>query len=233
MVKTLAVGGMPGLVAHVRRSSRTRRLSLRVSALDGRVTLSLPKSVPLREAEAFLQERAEWLRSAVASQPPLIPVKPGAKLPVAGKELAVVERSSRACVIEHSAIATRAGRPAGPQVAALLKRHARVHLTAACEKYGAAVGRMPVRITLRDPRSRWGSCTSSGNLMFSWRLAMAPLPVLDYVAAHEVAHLRQMNHSARFWALVRQLCPEYEPRRAWLHRHGADLHRYRFSGEQG
>ncbi len=95
----------------------------------------------------------------------------------------------------------------------------------------ALVGRPFHRLTLRDTRSRWGSCTVDGGLMYSWRLAMAPPEVLDYVAAHEVAHLVEMNHAPAFWAVVRRLVPDYAPRRAWLKQHGQRLHAYRFGGE--
>ena len=83
-------------------------------------------------------------------------------------------------------------------------------------------------LALRDTRSRWGSCTHEGRLMYSWRLAMAPPEVLDYVAAHEVAHLAHMDHSPRFWAAVATLMPGYAPRRAWLRRNGADLMAWSF-----
>jgi predicted metal-dependent hydrolase len=93
----------------------------------------------------------------------------------------------------------------------------------------AARLRLPVgRISLRDPRSRWGSCTATGDLMFSWRLVLAPAFVLDYVAAHEVAHLKEMNHSPAFWAVVRRLCPDYEAPREWLRRNGGALHGWDF-----
>ena len=92
-------------------------------------------------------------------------------------------------------------------------------LRAACDRHAAALGRSYQAIVLRDTRSRWGSCTSDGRLMFSWRLAMAPLAVLDYVAAHEVAHLRHMDHSPRFWAAVAGLVPDYAQHRDWLRRH--------------
>ena len=94
--------------------------------------------------------------------------------------------------------------------------------------YAARLGKGYTRLTLRDTRSRWGSCTSDGGLMFSWRLIMAPPSVLDYVAAHEVAHLAQMNHSPAFWAEVTRIYGDFDPPRQWLRTHGADLHRYQF-----
>ena len=116
----------------------------------------------------------------------------------------------------------------GTYVEGLLKAHARDRLAQATERYARQVDRPFSRITLRDTRSRWGSCSAAGSLMYSWRLIMAPPDVLDYVAAHEVAHLREMNHSARFWGLVKKVCPEYNRHRDWLRSEGAGLHRYRF-----
>jgi predicted metal-dependent hydrolase len=114
-------------------------------------------------------------------------------------------------------------------VAGVLKALARDRLTEASDRHAAALGRRYTRLTLRDTRSRWGSCSSAGALMYSWRLILAPPEVLDYVAAHEVAHLAQMNHSPAFWAEVARLCPSYPTHRTWLRRSGDTLHRYRFS----
>ena len=115
-----------------------------------------------------------------------------------------------------------------PGLTAFLRLLARQRLQAASDRHAAALGRSFTRLTLRDTRSRWGSCTADGGLMYSWRLILAPAEVLDYVAAHEVAHLAEMNHSPAFWATVARLMPGYAPHRAWLKRHGADLHRYDF-----
>jgi predicted metal-dependent hydrolase len=107
-----------------------------------------------------------------------------------------------------------------------LTREARLDLAEAVERYAPRLGQRPVRMTLRDTRSRWGSCTARGELNFSWRLILAPPMVLDYLVAHEMAHLREMNHSPRFWALLGDLCPNVEAAEAWLKRNGSDLHRY-------
>ncbi|WP_347852611.1 M48 family metallopeptidase, partial [Planktomarina sp.] len=114
------------------------------------------------------------------------------------------------------------------RVKAFLKLQARLALQEAVDHYSERLGRPYGRLTLRDTTSRWGSCSTQGNLNFSWRLIMAPPEVLRYVAAHEVAHLEQMNHSAAFWALVERLFPGHQAQRDWLKHHGEDLHRYQF-----
>ncbi len=114
------------------------------------------------------------------------------------------------------------------RLAAFLKHHARLALADASAHHAANLGRKHGRITLRDTRSRWGSCNARGDLMYSWRLIMAPPEVLDYVAAHETAHLVEMNHSDAFWAQVAKTCPDFGPPRLWLKRNAQSLHRYRF-----
>ena len=116
----------------------------------------------------------------------------------------------------------------GARLAAFLKLLARERLAAASDRHAAALGRPYAALTLRDTRSRWGSCTHDGRLMYSWRLILAPGDVLDYVAAHEVAHLAEMNHSRAFWDTVDRLKPGYGPARRWLRDNGSTLHRYRF-----
>jgi predicted metal-dependent hydrolase len=107
-----------------------------------------------------------------------------------------------------------------------LRREAKRELEAASLQYAAALGVKVRRIVVRDQSSRWGSCSTNGVLSYSWRLILAPSHVLQYLAAHEVAHLVEMNHSARFWRLVQRLCPTHERAKVWLDLHGTDLHRY-------
>jgi predicted metal-dependent hydrolase len=115
----------------------------------------------------------------------------------------------------------------GPRrLADWLRAEAKADLVKRVEHHGAALGCSPKRISVRDQSTRWGSCSTSGTLCFSWRLIFAPSFVLDYVAAHEVAHLREMNHSQRFWRLVRQTVPDMQRARAWLKQNGAELHRF-------
>jgi predicted metal-dependent hydrolase len=110
-----------------------------------------------------------------------------------------------------------------------LKREARRDLEAASRRYAQRLGVSVKRVSVRDQVSRWGSCSTTGVLSYSWRLILAPPFVLDYLAAHEVAHLIEMNHSQRFWRLVERLCPAMQRAKTWLDVHGTDLHRY---GEQ-
>ncbi|MGV6813099.1 MAG: M48 family metallopeptidase [Brevirhabdus sp.] len=213
----------------VRRSARARRLSLRVSALDGRATLSVPKGIPMRVAEGFVRDKAPWLRRQMARMAPALVPHPGALFPFMGKDLNLVSGTGRAARVEGDSLVVPAhGDHFAPRLAAFVKETARARLVAASDRYAAALGRPYTRITLRDTRSRWGSCTDAGNLMYSWRLILAPLEVLDYVAAHEVAHLAEMNHSSAFWDTVARLYPGYEHPRAWLKREGAALHRWQF-----
>jgi predicted metal-dependent hydrolase len=112
------------------------------------------------------------------------------------------------------------------RVSDFLKREARHDLQRSAEAYADELGVKVKRLSIRDQSSRWGSCTSAGSLSFSWRLILAPPYVLDYLAAHEVAHLVEMNHSARFWRVVARVCGSVERAKVWLDTHGNDLHRY-------
>jgi predicted metal-dependent hydrolase len=118
----------------------------------------------------------------------------------------------------------------GRRVADFLQREAKCDLEAASRRFATDLGLRVRRVCVRDQSSRWGSCSTTGVLSFSWRLVLAPRYVLEYLAAHEVAHLVEMNHSVRFWRLVNRLAPDHTRAKAWLDAHGADLHRYGFTG---
>ncbi|MBT8409041.1 MAG: M48 family metallopeptidase [Alphaproteobacteria bacterium] len=219
--------GNPPIEINLRRSGRARRISLRISRLDGRVTLTLPPRVPEREAMAFASEKESWIRKALAAQPVREEVGPGTVLPFAGTTLRLQAARVRAARADGDTLLVPQGREAKAALA-FLREAARRRLLAASEGFAGELGHSVSRITLRDTRSRWGSCSSAGHLMYSWRLVLAPPDVLDYVAAHEVAHLQQMDHSPRFWDLVERLKPGWKAQRDWLRREGPDLHRFRF-----
>lgn len=222
--------GSPPLEITLRRSDRAKRFSLRIGRAEGQVVLSLPKWAPEAEAMRFVASQEGWIRQTLAKHPPRQGLAVGGVIPFAGQMLRIELGKVRSVRLEPGVIRVPevAGAAPGARLEAFLRLAARQRLQAACVRYAAMVGKDPCGITLRDTRSRWGSCSSAGMLMFSWRLIMAPPEVLDYVAAHEVAHLAEMNHSAAFWAVVRRLMPDFQAHRDWLRRHGADLHAVRF-----
>lgn len=222
---THLLAGEPPVAVALRRSGRARRLSLRVSG-DGRVTLTYPPRVALREALAFLESREGWVRGHLAGvEGPVVPGF-GAAVPFEGGELRLEPAPGLRTLREGEALLVPSDRMAA-RLGAWLRVQARGRLIAASDRHAAALGVGYAALTLRDPRSRWGSCSASGRLMYSWRLVMAPPHVLDYVAAHEVAHLVRLDHSPAFWAVVGRLCPTWPASRDWLRAHGAGLHRLR------
>ena len=217
--------GDPGIEVTLRRSLRARRLSLRVSALDGRVTLTMPPRVPRDAALAFAEERQDWIQKARERAPEPVTVRPGIRLPLEGRWITLAD--GRRTGLSGDVLTLAGARP-GRAAQAWLRALARDRLARASDRHAARIGAEYARLTLRDTRSRWGSCTADGRLMYSWRLIMAPPGVLDYVAAHEVAHLVHMDHSRRFWDLVASLAPGWQAERDWLRTDGTALHRYRF-----
>ena len=221
--------GSPPVEIVLKRSARARRFSLRVSRLDGRVTLSLPARAREAEAMAFARAQEGWIRETLADMPQRAGVGIGSVLPVEGRLLLLAPGAGRAVRVEGDSLLIP-GDPAqaGARAGAFLRALARDRLVVASDRYAAMIGRQVARVTLRDTRSRWGSCAQDGALMYSWRLIMAPASVLDYVAAHEVAHMQEMNHSAAYWAVVDRLYPGWQVQRKWLHAEGQALHQYRF-----
>lgn len=220
--------GNPPIEISLRRSARAKRLSLRVSRLDGRVTLTLPQRAAEAEGIRFLQSKEAWLRTNLDGLAPVRSVAIGQDILLRGNPVPIVQGQGRRLVITDHQIAVPGPQDVGRKIKAQLRHLARDALAEASDRYAAALGRPYTRLSIRDTRSRWGSCSSQGVLMYSWRLIMAPPPVLDYVAAHEVAHLVEMNHSAAFWDVVARICPDYETHRHWLRAHGDTLHRVAF-----
>ncbi len=201
-------------------------MTLRVDPARGLIQVVVPAGLDEAEAIRFVGRHAGWIRSRLAALPAARPFIDGARVPVLGLDH----------VIRHDPAWRGPGRRldgeirvgGGPEhlprrVRDLLVAEARQVLTDRARHMAETLGARIRGITLRDTRSRWGSCSSAGGLSFSWRLILTPDPVLTYVVAHEVAHLQELNHSPRFWALVTRLVPDAALSRAWLRRHGAEL----------
>jgi predicted metal-dependent hydrolase len=220
----------PQIDVTLRRSARARRFSLRVAQADGRVTLTMPLRARESEALGFLRAQEDWLRRALSRVSVGQVVGFGAALPYQGQSLTIASGPGRSVRIEgDSLIVPGDAARVGARVRAWAMVQARDRLAEASDRYAALLGRGYASLALRDTRSRWGSCTSDGRLMYSWRLILAPAQVLDYVAAHEVAHLDQMNHSPTFWAVVDRLYPGWEAPRRWLKANGSSLHSWQFT----
>jgi predicted metal-dependent hydrolase len=219
-----------GAPVALRVSPRARRLLLRMDAATRRFDLVLPRGLPPETALRFLNAQRGWIAARLDALPMRVPFVEGAVVPVFGVPHCIRREEDPAAptmAIADGEIRVRGGpEPVARRVRDHLARLAAQQLTARARFQAARIGRKVTRVTVRDTKSRWGSCSASGSLSFSWRLILAPEPVLDYVVAHEVAHLMEMNHSARFWKLVRTLVPDPASQRAWLKRHRSELLSY-------
>jgi predicted metal-dependent hydrolase len=221
-------------VVQLRRHRQARRYTLRIQATTREVILTIPPRGTLKEAGEFASKHGGWIAARLGRLPQAAPFADGAVVPLRGVPHRIVHRRGARGTVwaEATPDGERLLCVAGNaphldrRIGDYLRREAKRDLEAASVKFAAALGVAIKRVSVRDQSSRWGSCSTTGMLSFSWRLIMAPSHVLDYLAAHEVAHLIEMNHSARFWRLVQRICPDPDGAKAWLDAHGADLHRY-------
>jgi predicted metal-dependent hydrolase len=217
----------------LRRHAKARRYTLRVQAASRTVLLTMPLRGSVREAKAFAERNGGWIAARLKRLPQAIAFADGLVLPLRDVPHRIVHRPGvRGTVwIETGGdmpLICVAGNPEHlpRRLRDFLKRAARRDLDAASRRYAALLGVAVKRVAVRDQTSRWGSCTADGTLSYSWRLILSPPHVLDYLAAHEVAHLVEMNHSRRFWRVVARLCPDWERAKGWLRAHGTTLHCY-------
>jgi predicted metal-dependent hydrolase len=228
---------------NLKRTAAARRFTLRVRAPTGEIVLTIPPRARLCEARSFAERHAAWIGTKLRRLPRRASFEAGELVPLRGVLHEITpRRMSRGTVWVEIPSASDADATlpllcvnAEPcfvprRVRDFLVGEARRDLESAVARYASAFKVRPRKVSLRDTRSRWGSCSSAGSLSFSWRLVMAPSFVLDYLAAHEVAHLLHMNHSAAFWATVAESCPDSGRAEAWLEANGASLHRFALEG---
>lgn len=196
---------------------------------DGLLVVMPPGLTP-RDALRFVHEKTDWVRARLANLPPRVPFEPGHSVPLLGTPHTIVhDPAARRGVWTENDILWVSGLSAEHvprRVKDYLLRRAKAEITPRAHAHAQALGKRVTRVTVRDTRSRWGSCSSTGALSFSWRLVLAPEQVLEYVVVHEVAHMVELNHSNRFWNLVTELMPDSAAPRHWLKQHGTTLHRY-------
>ncbi|TCD16034.1 M48 family metallopeptidase [Oricola cellulosilytica] len=223
------------LPLRIAENPRARRLTLRIKPGAKGLSVTTPVGISMLEVERFLHRNRGWLEEKLRDVPEKPVVRPGIRIPVRGVNHEIVHEPGRGVTrtVRGEAgaqLIVRGDRIHLPRrIADFLKKEARSDIGALVEKHSAAVGRKAKSIRFKDTVSRWGSCSSEGNLSFSWRIMMAPRPVIDYLVAHEVAHLVHMNHSKEFWALCEELCPDTKRCKAWLKKNGGALQAIAFS----
>ena len=218
----------------IRRHRQARRYTLRIHAATREVILTMPPRGSVREAKDFAQKHGGWIAARLRRLPELAPFADGTVLPLRGIEHRIAHRPGVRGTVwsemsesgELLLCVTGEAPHIDRRVGDFLRREALRDLEAASRRAAEQLGVAIKRISVRDQSSRWGSCSTTGVLSYSWRLVLAPPFVLNYLAVHEVAHLVEMNHSRRFWRVVRTACPHLDRAKAWLAAHGADLHRY-------
>lgn len=213
----------------VRPSRRARRLSLRLDPTTGDVVLVLPPRSNLTQGLRFAEANSGWIGERLARLPPAVALADGASLPFLGRTCRIRHRPGRrgSVWLDGDEINVAGGIEHLPRrLRDWLKQQARLELAVRAHAAAARLGQRIARVSVRDMRSRWGSCSSRATLAFCWRLILAPEPIIDYVVAHEVAHLVEMNHGPRFWSLVQSLSPDADEARRWLRQNSPRLLRY-------
>jgi predicted metal-dependent hydrolase len=220
-------------LVRLRRHRQARRYTLRIQSATREVLLTMPPRGSLDDARVFAEKHSAWIAARLTRLPQPMPFAHGTVLPLRGVDHRIEHRpQARGTVWAECDGDARVLCVAGDEphmsrrIRDFLKREAKRDLEAASRRAAAELGVKVRRVSIRDQASRWGSCSTTGVLSYSWRLIMAPPFVLDYLAAHEVAHLVEMNHSRRFWRVIARVCPDVTRAKSWLDVHGSNLHRY-------
>ncbi|PCJ84296.1 MAG: zinc metallopeptidase [Hyphomicrobiales bacterium] len=224
--------GDTNIAVELRPNSRAKRYILKLDSKQRRAIVTVPRGGTRKQAIRFAQDQAQWILERLGQLEEPIAFAPGNIIPLRD--------------VPHTLVSTGKARGLAKQVLAQepelhisgsdehfsrrvldhLKKEALGDYRKRVAEHARALNVKPSAIRLRDGKTRWGSCSSNGTLSFSWRLILAPPDTLNYLAVHEVAHLREMNHGAQFWAHVETLCPDYEIHRHWLREEGSGLWRY-------
>ena len=223
--------GERALPLKIRENGRATRITLRIEPGGRALNLTVPLGLRKGEIENFLDRHQDWLVARLSSFSDDNPVRIGGSIQLRGIDHRIEHTGNlrgltEALQIDDENILKVSGLEdhLGRRLATFLKKEARRDLETLVARHAASIRKPVVSISLKDTRSRWGSCSWDGRLSFSWRIVMAPPLVTDYLAAHEVAHLQEMNHGPKFWSLCHDLCPQMDDARRWLKKHGSHLH---------
>lgn len=208
-------------------NKRAKRLILRFDAVNNMFRITAPKKASFSEIISFLNSSQTWVLKQIDKKKPRILFKHNTILPILGKNFTIVHNNMAhpfsVLFKEHSILVNVPQKDLDLFIARFLKDYAKKEFENFCSTYAAIIGKQFNKITIRDTKSRWGSCSAKGNISLSWRLLFAPKHVAEYVCAHEVAHLKEMNHKPAFWKIVYHLHPNYNKSELWLKENGKDL----------
>lgn len=228
MLKNITLGaGDNSIVVKIRSSKRARNYAIRMSNLKG-VELVIPFQANINQAYQFLLQKETWVKNKYSQlkRPENIIINIGSRIPILGVWHTIVASPANAIHHDHISLRSYEGNISSWELKRILFSLLRLNIETTAQKIAHALDVTYKKISIRDTRSRWGSCSSSRNLSFSWRLVFAPADVVAYVVAHELSHLCEMNHSPKFWKLVQKVCPHYKQARSWLRINGHTLHSY-------
>jgi len=217
---------------HIKHSKRAKRVALRLDPIERIFHLVVPKGMSMRKAAAFAEGHERWMQEKLSSLPPKVGFEDGAVLPILGQRTLIKIHHEQdlkvtKIILEDGVLHVRTNKddPSG-RIVRFLKTLIKDELSILSHEKVARIGKAISSVSVRDTKSRWGSCSSDNNLSYSWRLVFAPPEAFDYVVAHEVAHLEHLNHSKAFWNLCEALSENYDEGKYWMKAHGSELMRY-------
>ncbi len=216
----------------VKHSKRAKRVALRLDPIERVFHLVVPKGVSMRRAQAFAEGHESWMQQKLSTLPPKMRFEDGAVIPILGvrTEIRVHHEPTlkvTKVILEDGILHVRTNKDdPSARITRFLKALIKEELTILSHEKVARIGKKIASVSVRDTKSRWGSCSSDNNLSYSWRLVFAPPEAFDYVVAHEVAHLRHLNHSDKFWDLCEELSDNFDEGKYWMSKHGNELMRY-------
>jgi predicted metal-dependent hydrolase len=220
----------PRVIAN--RSPRAKRMALRVDNALGQIKLVIPSHTSLKNVQSFVNSQSDWIEEQLSKLMSGIPFDHGTQIPIFGTLYRIDIRCDNAfkrtriqLKDKKILILTNQEDPS-LRLERFLKKRAKEILTTLSEDKARIIGKDISSVSVKDTKSRWGSCTASGALSYSWRLIFAPYEAIDYVTAHEVAHLQHLDHSKAFWALCAKLSDDYVEGKYWMQNHGSELMRY-------
>lgn len=217
----------------IKQNPRAKRLALRIDNKKRLANLVIPPRTSMRRAYLFALEHKYWIRERIAELPELISFDDGVTIPLLGEEITIAisyndtRKTTNISLKNNQLIVSTNKEDPSSRILRFLKNLAKEELSKRAHEKAAQLGKSIQRVDVKDTSSRWGSCSHDGKLSFSWRLIFASEEAIDYVVAHEVAHLQHMDHSPAFWILCEDLSDSYSAGKSWMNRNSQELNRYK------